>query len=424
MKYLGLIAILATGPLLCPQTSGASAPDLAVGATVTPDQPVPGGSFLVALIVTTTNDAHHVTVKGSVPANTTFESVTAPANWDCQTPQTGEAGAINCSTPTLSSATKALLSLTFVITPGTPPDVEITSSFAVTSDEPDGNCVNNTAAIKLQLTPQELPLLKWLRTNVSVRRTFDGSKEENKPANITWVGRDATNGRDFWDVNVALKVLEIPLGTHNRPEALVVYPVIEWHRQNTVATPVNKGSAKLGVEWFPMALSKDTVVPFAVGNVQYIRDWEKPSWSTSANLLLGLWSKKSWLPGANSRFLDRTQMLRYYVYLGAEYYDKLPVVAGEPLFTGLWKVSGEWNWLSSRDPTYRMTQVLMEYTLRRRLAGSYGINRRLSLEAVEANIYLNRKANVAIGYRYQRGDDPVKDFAFNEQSSVGLKVKF
>ncbi len=422
MRPFALLLSLAAATSAAAQDTTCPGTAITLSATTTPERPAPGEHWAITLRAenTSAHDSGNVSIKGDIPFNTTFVGIQAPIEWSCRRPTRDSDVTITCTATTLHSRASSKIRLLFAIGPRTPPDTELTATFTAATDA-NGMC---TATAKTQLQPYEEPLIAWTRKNMSVRRTFDGSKDENKPANVTWIGRDAANGKAFWDINAAIKLVEIPFGPKARPEAFILYPAIEWHRQTTIVTPVNKGSGKLALEWFPLPSTGHTVVPFATANVQYTRDWEKQTWSTSAAVLGSLWSKKPWLPGAITRLADLTQAVRYYVYLGAEYYDKVPVVAGEPLYTGLARFSGEWNWLSWHDPTYRITQVLLEYTYRRRLSGDDGINHRLGLTAIEANLYLDRKSNVAIGYRYQRGDDPVKDFAYDEQSSVGLKFKF
>jgi hypothetical protein len=271
----------------------------------------------------------------------------------------------------------------------------------------------------------ETPLATWLSDHqVSVRRTFDGSKDEAKPASFTWINHDGVNGKSFFDVHLGVKVGECePIAGK-----LLIYPVAEWHRTSSEKDPVDKLSGKVAVEWRPVQLEpSSTLAPFLLANAQYARDFEKSSWKTTVSAALSAISNRNWWPGNETRLATDTHMIRYYIYAGAEYYDKLPVVQGEPLWVGLARVQGEWHLLRSRAKgpwQSEIAQVRIEYAFRRRISGGEGIDCSLGLFAGEIDWFLDRRAHVAISYRYQRGNDPLTDFAFNERSSLGVTAKF
>lgn len=409
--------------LLLARSTLAAGVDLTL--TITPTPPTLESEGPLALTVTVSNkgseEAHGVRLAGTVPFNTTLAATVGPA-WTCTTGHDAGA-ALSCMLPALQASATATVEFQLTLAERVSPDIDILGSFTITSDEPDTNCADNKASFTVPQGPYEGPLLPWLRKNVNIRRAYDGtSKDENTPANITWVGHDAMNGQAYWDVNIAIKVLNLPIGRRT-PAPLLLYPVVEWHRQTTTSTPTNRGSGKLALEWFPLTTDDHTVVPFVNGNLSYTRDWEKDTWTTNATALVGVWSKRPWLPGALSRFASYTQVIRYYVYIGGEYYDKLPAVNSGPLTTFAARASMEWYWLSWRDQRRPLSQVLLQYAYRHRLS-SNPLPSTMYLFVLEANVFLDRRGNIAFGYRYQRGEDPLKDFTYTEQSSVGLKVKF
>ncbi len=263
----------------------------------------------------------------------------------------------------------------------------------------------------------------WLAShNISIRRTFDGSKDEQKPATLTWANHDTTDGTSYSDVHLGVKVAEWePL-----PD-LLVYPVFEWHRTTTAKDPLHKLSGKLGVEYRPISLADSPLVPVLYGALSYARDYEKRTWKTTANILLGPTGDRAWWPGTPTRNTTNTRMFRYYVYAGVEYYDKLPLVMGQPLYVALGRAQAELHFLRSAaaDPWQpEIAQLTFEYAYRRRMSGEEGLDRRLARLAVEFAWFLDRKSHVALAFRYQRGDDPLADFAYSEQSSIGIAAKF
>src|SRR5262249_476624 len=87
--------------------------DLAITKTPSPTTPLTGSNLHYTLSFSNSMDdaAADVVVMDQVPANTTFQSITAPAGWNCTTPNIGETGAITCTTSTLASGTSAVITL-------------------------------------------------------------------------------------------------------------------------------------------------------------------------------------------------------------------------------------------------------------------------------------------------------------------------
>jgi uncharacterized repeat protein (TIGR01451 family) len=88
--------------------------------------------------------AEGVTLTATVPANTTFTSLQAPAGWTCTTPAAGAAGEIACSAEILDVTTETLV---LTVQLGDVPDgtaVALTASVAAATDQ---NEANNTATL-------------------------------------------------------------------------------------------------------------------------------------------------------------------------------------------------------------------------------------------------------------------------------------
>ena len=87
--------------------------DLSTTKAASPSSAVTGQD--ITYTVTATNngpaDATTVLVSDTTPANTTFQSIIAPAGWTCTTPAVGGTGSISCSATTLATNTQAVFTI-------------------------------------------------------------------------------------------------------------------------------------------------------------------------------------------------------------------------------------------------------------------------------------------------------------------------
>jgi uncharacterized repeat protein (TIGR01451 family)/CSLREA domain-containing protein len=96
----------------------------------------------------------NTTLTTSTPANTTFQSITAPAGWTCTTPPVGGTGTITCNNSSFAPLTgspnrpKATATFTIVlrVNPGTPVGTVITNNITVTGTAPGRPTVTATAS--------------------------------------------------------------------------------------------------------------------------------------------------------------------------------------------------------------------------------------------------------------------------------------
>ncbi|MCU1230586.1 MAG: Extracellular nuclease, partial [Acidobacteria bacterium] len=119
--------------------------DVAVTKTA-PANITPGSSIAYTINVTNNgpNLAQNVTLADTLPANTTFTSLSAPAGWSCTTPAVGGTGAINCSVATLANAATATFTLTVATT--APANSTITNTATISTTSPDPTPANNTSS--------------------------------------------------------------------------------------------------------------------------------------------------------------------------------------------------------------------------------------------------------------------------------------
>lgn len=122
-------------------------PDLSILKTDAPDPMVAGTDLTYTLTVT--NDpnipALQVNVADVIPANTTFQSVNAPAGFSCTTPPVGGTGSVTCTRNFTLAGDVAVLTLVVHVNPSTPNGTIISNTATVMSADPDPNPGNNSA---------------------------------------------------------------------------------------------------------------------------------------------------------------------------------------------------------------------------------------------------------------------------------------
>src|SRR5262249_18505249 len=87
--------------------------DLAITLNDAPD-PVLAGNNITYTVTVTNNgpsNAANLSLSESTPANTTFQSLNAPAGWSCSTPPVNGTGNITCTNPNLAPATPQVFTL-------------------------------------------------------------------------------------------------------------------------------------------------------------------------------------------------------------------------------------------------------------------------------------------------------------------------
>ncbi|MEK6303925.1 MAG: hypothetical protein AABO41_24740 [Acidobacteriota bacterium] len=134
--------------------------DLSV-AVEGPSLVVPGGDLSYQVTVASSGPAlaTNVTLSAAVPANTTFQSLTAPAGWTSRLPDVGGTGSIICSTAGLLPGTSASFTIVVKVNPGTADGAIITAMALVSSGILDLNPGNNssTATTIVSLTTPPVP---------------------------------------------------------------------------------------------------------------------------------------------------------------------------------------------------------------------------------------------------------------------------
>ena len=128
--------------------SVSTAADLALTKTASPNPVLAGGQITYLLTVVNNGpgaSGFSALQESSLPANTTFQSLSTPASWSCSTPMVGQTGNIYCSIAGLADGYSGTFTLVLNVVGSTPSGTTITNSAMVGSSTPDPLPGNNTA---------------------------------------------------------------------------------------------------------------------------------------------------------------------------------------------------------------------------------------------------------------------------------------
>ncbi len=131
-------------------TTTVGAANLYVAMSDSPD-PVGRGGVLT-YTVTLTNfgplTAASAVLTDTVPAGTTFQSVTAPSGWTCAQPPVGGTGNVVCTVPNLAYPSSLTFIMTVLVNAGTPVGTSLANTASASSNTSDPNPSNNTATAR------------------------------------------------------------------------------------------------------------------------------------------------------------------------------------------------------------------------------------------------------------------------------------
>lgn len=298
-------------------------------------------------------------------------------------------------------------------------------------------CATLLAAAKTSAQTTD-PLGKWFTSRgISVRKIFDGTKDEQSPASIFFVREPTGKDREFTSVDIAAKIKEYEWNPGTLG-SILLYPVIDYHRSTNSAKRVNKagGSARIEYRVAGLALpaSGDTtklpklpghywpMVPTFIVDAKLGRDWASMTSETKYSVQMFPTGLYRGMPGSDFRKKDGSFVGRYYPYAGLEHHKFGPTAADTSFNVGfvrmwmeLWPIS---------TPTLQFMQLTVDATSRHRLGESSQMRKQLSDVALGANFFLDGNGHVGIGVEYANGRDATQRFARREKTTIGLRVKF
>jgi len=122
--------------------------DLSITKSDSPDPVTAGGNLTWTLTVSNAgpSDAQNVVVTDSLPANTTFVSVTpSDASFSCTAPSAGSGGVVTCNKATLASGASATITLIAQVRSSTTSGTTISNTATVAAQTSDPSAGNNSA---------------------------------------------------------------------------------------------------------------------------------------------------------------------------------------------------------------------------------------------------------------------------------------
>jgi len=184
-----------------------STADLSVTDSASPNPVSAGSNITYTQVVTNSGPsaADNATVVTSVPANTTFVSMAAPAGWACVTPTQNNTGNIVCSEVNMPGLTSGTFTLVVKVNTGVANGTVITNTVSATSSTSDSNSGNNSATattivgttspdltVTNTASPnpvQDLSNITYTQvvTNTGTSAATGATFTENTPANTTFV---------------------------------------------------------------------------------------------------------------------------------------------------------------------------------------------------------------------------------------------
>ena len=190
--------------------------DLSVTKTDWPDPVIAGTNLTYTLTVNNAgpSDAQLVSLSDTIPANTSFVSLTVPGGWMKQTPVPGETGTVIARTPRLAAGASATLTLVVHVMPNAPDNSTITNTATVASATTDPNQANNAglatttvharADLTVMKTDSPDPINTGSNLTYSLTLTNVGPSDaqmislgDTLPANTTFVSFTQNTGPAF-----------------------------------------------------------------------------------------------------------------------------------------------------------------------------------------------------------------------------------
>jgi uncharacterized repeat protein (TIGR01451 family) len=130
-------------------TTVTTSADVSVVVTDTPDPVAPAANLTYAITVANAGPsaAANAAFSNTMPAGTSFVSLTVPAGWSCATPPVGAIGDIDCSIGVLGAGDSANFTLVVAVDGATVPGSTITNTVETSSATNDPNLGNDSATV-------------------------------------------------------------------------------------------------------------------------------------------------------------------------------------------------------------------------------------------------------------------------------------
>lgn len=256
---------------------------------------------------------------------------------------------------------------------------------------------------------------------LQLRRTFDGSKNESKPASISW-NADYEGKKHYNIVDAGLKLLSIEPFKKSAGVALLFYPKIEWHRNSISNNDKQKNNLTGGINTEFLWTFGDHWYenPYITGSFDYKKDFIKDLKTTQTKGYFTFSGSKEGSPGAVIRNKRKVMLFRYYPYTGLEYYRSIGE-SGQKASMWVNRLYFEFYPLSFKDYSY--VQLSFDYTYRRVFSDNLYNQGNMGWLLIGLNFYPTGKANLGLGLDYSQGEDPTSNFVKTKLLALGIKLK-
>jgi uncharacterized repeat protein (TIGR01451 family) len=172
--------------------------DLSVSKVDTPD-PVSAGTNLTYTITLTNagpNVADTVSLSDTLPAGTTFKSLTSPGGWSCTTPAVGSGGTVSCGIANMPVGS-AIFTLTVQVDANVAHGTVLSNTAAVSSTTSDPTPGNQSATATTTV-------IDGIAPTVTINQAAGQADPAlSSPVNFTVVFNEPVSGFDSTDVNLS-----------------------------------------------------------------------------------------------------------------------------------------------------------------------------------------------------------------------------
>jgi len=262
----------------------------------------------------------------------------------------------------------------------------------------------------------------WLsRNGFQVRRSFDGSKEEAKPAAIAW-NSDYENKKFYTLIDVGIKLTELEVLPNSEQVALLFYPKAEWHR-NTINDDAKKKNNLMGginTEFFWLIADHWYTRPLITASFDYKKDFVKDIKTTQTKGYLTFNGSKDGEPGAPVRNRTKAVVFKYFPYTGLEHYRNIGT-SGQKASMWSNRLYFELYPLSSYQ--YQYIQLTFDYTCRKVFNDSLYNQGDMSWFSLGLNFFPGGNEKLGLGLDYSQGEDPSSNFVKTKLLALGIKLK-
>ncbi len=264
---------------------------------------------------------------------------------------------------------------------------------------------------------------KWLSDyGFELRKTLDGSKNEQSPASIG-LDNDYQNNAHYFVIDLGIKLLELPLLKKTSPAFLNIYPKFEWHKNGipdaTKTTNTVTGGVNSEFMW-PLGDKHWWQRPYITSSFDYKNDMVKQIETTQTKGYLTFSGDSNLNPGSLTRTKGGVFILRYYPYSGFEYYQSIGKSEQSATF---WANRFYMEFYPVSSLLYQYVQLTFDYTHRIAMKDNLYNQGDLNWLSIGFNIYPDGKGNIGVGLNYNKGEDPTSNFVKTDMLVLGLKLK-